>query len=103
MLRKTLGSPDGMQDFALHLYEMSKPNLGQYAPTEIIRLDMSADILDALASPDFDAARSIITSEVLPDGLVPARLEEFTVGRGDFHVRAVSTGRSILLLPTEFS
>jgi hypothetical protein len=103
VLRKALGSPDAMQDFALHLYEIPRPNLGQYSPTEIIRLDRAADILDALASPDFDAARSMVTGEALPDGLLPARLEEFTVGRGDFHVRAASAGRSILLLPIEFS
>jgi hypothetical protein len=101
MLRKALGSPDGMQDFALHLYEISKPHLGQYSPTEIIRLDMSADMLDALASPDFDAARSVIANELLLDGFVPARLEELSVGRCDFHIRAASAGRSILRIPIE--
>jgi hypothetical protein len=104
-LRKEFYAPELFRhhDFALYLYELPKANVGQYSPTESRRAEQAQEILSTLVAPDLDPGRTVITSEILPNDLVPAQLQEFRVGRGNFHVRATSSGRSILLLPVEFS
>lgn len=103
--REAFGAPQMFRghSFSLHLYEIPGTNVGQYSPTLPLRADSAADILAALASPDLDPARTVVTSELLPGDLVPAQLEEFSIGRGNIRVRAKSLGRSLLLLPIEFS
>jgi hypothetical protein len=103
--RETFGAPLMFRDhkFFLHLYEVPGTNVGQYSPTLLRRADNAASVLKALDSPDLDLALTVVTSEALPEGLVPAQLQEFSIGRGNVHVRATSLGRSMLLLPLEFS
>ncbi len=101
--RKEIQAPKELKEFSVHLYELADVNLGQYSPTEAVRIDAAADILKALASPNFQPKRSVIASDPIAGTLIPARLEEFSIGRGEVRVRATSAGRSILLLPIEFS
>jgi hypothetical protein len=92
-----------IQDFDLYLYELNNPNLGQYSPTQV-RTDRTASaMLGTLADPSVDLSRTLITADTVPQGLTEAKLEKFQIERGQFHVKAVSSGSSILVLPMEFS
>jgi hypothetical protein len=90
-------------NFGLYLYEIPGANLGQYSPTVLVRAGYAAEILQVLESSDFQPSRSIVSGEALPANLRPASLQEFTIGRGDYRIRATSLGPSVLLLPIEFS
>ena len=90
-------------DFALHLYELPGVNLGHYSPTSVVQARDAAGILKALGSPDLDPTRTVITHEPVPQPLVEAQLQEFSVDRGVTRIRATSSGRSLLLLPIEYS
>jgi hypothetical protein len=56
-------------------------------------------LADGETAPD----RTVVVGEQLQGPLTEAKLELFTIGRDRYHVRASSAGRSILLLPIEFS
>ena len=90
-------------NFSLDLYEVPNVNVGQYSPVTSLQANDAADILRVLDSPEFDPRRTAVTNDGVPEDLVPAELEDFSIGRGNVHVRASSPGRSLLLLPIEFS
>jgi hypothetical protein len=89
--------------FALHLYEIPAPNVGDYSPTVALLVKDAAKALNLLGSSAFDPKHTVVTHEAIADDLKPAKLQQFSVGRGHFRVRATSPGRSLLLLPIEFS
>jgi hypothetical protein len=92
-----------IEDFKLYLYELGNANLGQYSPTEVRSIKTAGGMLEALADQSLDLSYTLVTEDDVPTGLVPAELQAFRVGRGQFTVQAVSSGRSVLLLPMEFS
>ena len=116
-LRQTLGVPVSddfvlatgtrrhIPNFTLYLYEIEDVNLGQYSPTEIRVIPTASAMLEALADPALDLARTAIVPEAVDADadLVPAKLGRFTVDRGYFTVHASSQGPSVLILPMEFS
>ena len=68
------------------------------------RLTTASDILARLADPNFDATREIIAD--IPgnsDGLLPARSARLSFLGATLRLQAESDGRSMLLLPLEFS
>ena len=88
----------------LLLYEIEKPNLGDYSPTVVTRIGTAAGIIARLADPGFDPAHEIVAD--LPEqesSLVPARHARLTFLGGSLRIEAESEGRSILLLPLEYS
>lgn len=93
----------GYQDFTLHLYELDDVNLGQYSPIEVRPLASANEMIETLGDAAFDLKKSVITIEPLPGSLQPGILQEFSIGRGEYTIRASSPGRSILILPLEFS
>jgi hypothetical protein len=90
-------------NFSLDLYEVPNVNVGQYSPVTSLQANDAADILRVLDSSEFDPTRTAVTNDGVPEDLVPAQLEDFSIDRGSVHVRAFSPGRSLLLLPIEFS
>jgi hypothetical protein len=94
---------DPIPDFTLYLYELTGVNVGQYSPTEPRRASTAREIIAALADGTLDLTRSVVTAQSLPSDLVPATLQAFDVGVGEFAVRAASAGRSVLVLPMEYS
>jgi hypothetical protein len=97
------GLPARLGRFVLYLYELPDVNVGQYSPTETRLLATAADTVDALADSRTDLSRTLLASESMPGPLSPATLHEFVIERGAFRVRAASDGRSVLVLPLEFS
>jgi hypothetical protein len=100
---REIGQPSDIRDFTLYLYEVEGANVGQFSPTDIHVAPTANKMLDALADPTLDLSRSLIGSEDLKLSLVSAHLGQFLVERGGYTVRAKSEGRSVLLLPIEFS
>jgi hypothetical protein len=89
--------------FTLYLYELDNVNVGQYSPTEVRIASTASESLDLLADRSLDLARTAIAGEDVGDELVAAQEVEFTVDPGHFTVKATSVGRSLLVLPLEYS
>lgn len=89
----------------LHLYELDRPNLGNYSPTRSLgALDIGPAVA-AMKSADFDPVESFTGA---PDGvevgpLTPATDASMSFDGVGLHVRAKTAGRSVLILPIEYS
>jgi hypothetical protein len=92
-----------LDEFDLYLYEFDGVNLGQFSPTETKLAADANQALGYLADGETALDRTVVVSEPLSGPLTEAKLEHFTIGRDQYRVRASSTGKSILLLPVEFS
>jgi len=100
----TLRASLPMKGETLYLYEIARPNLGDYSPTIVSKPLAAADIIRRLGGSDFDPSREIIAD--VPgntEGLIPARSSRLTFDGVSLKLEAESSGRSILLLPLEFS
>jgi hypothetical protein len=89
--------------FDLYLYEFDDVNLGQFSPTETKLAANANQALGYLADREVALDRTVVVHEPLSGPLTEAKLELFTIGRDQYRVRANSAGKSILLLPVEFS
>ena len=88
----------------LFLYEIADPNLGDYSPTIVTQAGTAGAILDRLADPRFDPRREIIADiGDRIEGLVPALHARLDFDGASLKLHAESDGRSVLLLPLEFS
>jgi hypothetical protein len=89
---------------AFFLYEIANPNLGNYSPTTIHSAATAAAVVARLQEPDFDPTREIIGDAPGDTGeLVPASGSTLTFLGAALRLQAESSGRSVLLLPLEFS
>jgi hypothetical protein len=92
-----------LDGFDLYLYEFDGVNFGQFSPTETkVAADANQTLTylsDGAMAPD----RIVIVGDSMPGPFTAATLELFTVERDHYRLRATSAGRSILLLPFEFS
>jgi hypothetical protein len=88
----------------VRLIELDRPNLGNYSPTSVKRAPDFHSGLELLHDPGFDGARTVVADEALEtNGLVSASDVQLTYETYGFHIRAESAGRSILVLPPQFS
>jgi hypothetical protein len=87
----------------LHLYETRDPNLGAYSPTTVTVIRGGRGTIDRLRAPDFDWRREAVLGEPLAGPLVPLERLELRFLPNAVHVEASSPGRSLALLPIEFS
>jgi hypothetical protein len=95
---------ESAKERTLLLYEIAKPNLGNYSPIAVRNIATAPEIIARLAEPTFDPTREIIANvpgEV--NGLEPARNARLIFDGGSLRLQADSDGRSILLVPLEFS
>ena len=88
-----------------YLYEIDNPNTGQYSPTETIVAADATDAMQIMAAPSFDFGKKVVLTEPLPAAptWVAADRGEIKVLRDRLEISASSPGRSILVLPVEFS
>jgi hypothetical protein len=100
----TLRASVPAKDFNLFLYEIGNPNLGNYSPTVVSKTSTATDIIARLASSEFDPTHEVI-ADIPGDaaGLLPARHARLSFYGDSLRLQAESDGRSILLLPLEFS
>ncbi|MEO0248898.1 MAG: hypothetical protein ABIN58_05015 [candidate division WOR-3 bacterium] len=99
-LRSAFPANGGAQ---LYLYELDKVNLGNFSPTEIIRVSEAKEALAVMLKSDFDPSQLVVVNISMPDGLVPATSSRLYVDRIGLRISAESRGRSLLLLPVEYS
>ena len=87
----------------LRLIELPHPNLGDYSPTETARADDFAAALRLMHQSDFDGRRVVVTEEPFNQPLTPARDVEVVYTQEGLHLKAESSGRSLLVLPAQYS
>jgi hypothetical protein len=85
------------------IHEIPDINLGNYSPTEVTIGRSAAEMIAALAAPDFDFTRQAILSTEIRDHLVSARDVKLSVIRGGLHFSGHSDGTSLVLLPLQYS
>jgi hypothetical protein len=85
------------------LFELPDVNLATYSPTAIEVRGSLASTLDFVADDGVDLATSAAVREEIGGTLVPAQSSSLTTSGGDQHVVARSAGRSLLVVPLEFS
>jgi hypothetical protein len=91
-------------DEPLRLFRIDGTNLGQYSPTSATRVATATDALAALEEPSFDPERDVVVEDDPPADLVPGKLLSLTTEFGPIlSIRAESPGRSLLVLPFEYS
>jgi hypothetical protein len=87
----------------IRLYELSEPNLGNYSPTEIMRVKGATEMLAVMRRSDFDGKRMVVTDADIAAHFAPARAASMTLIEGGLALRAESDGDSILVLPVQYS
>jgi hypothetical protein len=87
----------------LRLIALSRPNLGDYSPTEVDEVDTFRGGLRAMHEGGFDGSRRVLTDSHLSGPFVPATNAALTYEKYGFHLTADSAGRSILVLPVQYS
>ena len=93
------------QNENLYLYELLNPNIGNYSPTKIIRASSLQEYKELMSSSSFDFKNEVILDR---EAEVPPNLEAATgvslnVSTSLIKVTATSQGKTLLLLPFEFS
>ena len=86
-------------------YRLPNPNVGNYSPTNIYQAKTYDESFDLMSNVDFDPTNDVVlTNEKRIDGaLVAATESKLTVERGGLNVKATSVGKSLLVLPIEYS
>jgi hypothetical protein len=85
------------------LVELTAPNLATYSPTILeVRSDL-ASILDFVMDDRIDLARQATAPVSVAGPLTPARSPTLSIEGRDLHVTAESDGRSLVIVPLEFS
>ena len=98
--RRAAKNVDGQQ---WGLFELPDVNLATYSPTSIEVRGSLASTLDFVADDGVDLAKSAVVREEIGGPLVPTQSSSLTMSGGDQHVVARSAGRSLLIVPLEFS
>jgi hypothetical protein len=86
-----------------YIYELPRPNIGNYSPTEVVTARSGAEIMATINQPDFDFTGRVVLTAPLDQPLVPARDMRLSVIRGGLHVSGKSDGTSLVVLPQQFS
>jgi hypothetical protein len=85
------------------LFELPAPNLATYSPTLVeVRRDL-ASTLDFVADDSVDLSQRAVVAEEIDGPLVAAEDARLSMDDGDLRLVARSAGRSLLVVPAEFS
>jgi hypothetical protein len=87
----------------VRLTELSDANLGNFSPTEVRSIGSFREGLAAMHAPGFEGRRTLVTEQLLAGPFVPAADARLVYQKDGFSVSASSTGRSILVLPVQYS
>ncbi len=85
------------------LYELRAPNTGTFSPVRVLTARSARETVQLLTASDVDLERDIVLDEPLAGLFVPVRRSAISFGDGSVRVTAESDGRSIVLLPLQFS
>ena len=87
----------------LRLIDLGATNLGSYSPTEVVNVRDFREGLHVMHEPGFDGRRMVVTNDDLAGSLTPAANARLTYQKSGFSVQASSQGRSLLVLPVQYS
>ena len=91
-------------DTDLRIFRIDDTNVGQYSPTRARRVKTAAEAITALGAANFDPKRDVVVEGEIAGELLPAVSAAVTVDLGPtLIVRATSPGRSLLILPFDYS
>lgn len=85
------------------LYELSAPNLASYSATSVEVRRGLASTLDLVTDDLVDLTKTAVVQEEISGPLTPVESSSLSMSGGDQHVVARSAGRSLLIVPLEFS
>ena len=85
------------------LVELAAPNLATYSPTTVEVRGNLASTLDFVMDDRVDLARQATAQANVAGPLVPARSSALLMEGRDLHVTAESDGRTLVIVPVEFS
>jgi hypothetical protein len=89
----------------LAVYETQHPNLFSYSPTRVSCAALWEEAVRRIDADDFDPRRDVVLHDdrLTGETLVPAETLGVTIRKYGFDIRARSGGKSLLLLPAQFS
>ena len=87
--------------YTLRLYELKDPNLANYSPTTVQSFASASELLEAMRHTDLQ--KVALMSGKIDQPLVPADSSLMTVSADGIHLRAKSSGVSLLVVPILFS
>jgi hypothetical protein len=91
-------------DSTLRVFRIEDVNLGQFSPTRAHRVTTAAEAIAKLRASDFDPRRDVVVEDSVASDLVSATSVSVIVDLGpSLVVQASSPGRSLLVLPFEYS
>jgi hypothetical protein len=85
------------------IYELPRPNTGDFSITKVVTAGTAADIMAALTAPGFDLSRQAVLESTIGLPLTPARDMRMTRIRGSVHVSGRSDSMSLVVLPLQFT
>jgi hypothetical protein len=85
------------------LFELPAPNLATYSPTVVEVRQSLSSTLDFVTDDSIDLTRIAAVTQEIAGPLTPADASSISNSGGDLHVVARSAGRSLLVVPVEFS
>ena len=100
--RRILEIPIPQFPESLAIDEVTDPNLG-VSPVQTVRFVSGKAALEWLGETENDIGRIAITNETVTEPLMQASNIQLTVERGGIRVRASSAGRSLVVIPFQFS
>jgi hypothetical protein len=87
----------------LRLVELANVNLGGYSPTQVHKIANFKEGLAAMHEASFDGRQLLVTEEPLHGPFEPATEAQLVYEKTGFSITASSAGRSILVLPVQYS
>jgi hypothetical protein len=100
----TLAYEAKASDAELRIFRIEDVNVGQYSPRRTRHIQTATDAIAAIKSANFDPKLDAVVESEISADLVPATSAVLTVDRGPaFVVRATTPGRSLAVLPFEYS
>ena len=85
------------------LLDLGEPNLGAFSPVSVQTSDTLTSIFNIIESDSFNIEKSVVINGVVIENLISAEKATFKISNGDVSIFAESSGRSMILLPIEFS
>jgi hypothetical protein len=87
----------------LRLLDLGATNLGDYSPSEAVRVRDFREGLRVMHLAGFDGRRTVVANDEIEGPLTPATNIKLTYQKSGFSIQALSSGRSLLVLPVQYS
>ena len=86
-----------------YLITFKNTNIGDYSPTNFFNVGTLAETFEVMDRGDFSLLDDVVVHKPMSNDLVKASSSKITLEGGDLRIVAKSPGKSLLLLPLEFS